>query len=208
MTIPRMGLRHHRLVDKGLANVFRKLEEASKFANTLYPDNELDDRFQEVFIELVMKKLQKYIEETVEKVIKPGNSKTIFVDENKMRNRALNTMKLVNGEEIVAENFEEINRNVVKAEINVITFRNMIEQYQVLYRTIFDPYGINNEKFNKIMDEDYSVNRFIAGLTSNIRGAIIILEQNDIRSDLTKNIKENRRNLVDNMYFHNENGVN
>jgi hypothetical protein len=37
-------------------------------------------------------------------------------------------MKLANGEEIVADNFEEINRNVVKAEINVITLRNMTEQ--------------------------------------------------------------------------------
>jgi hypothetical protein len=83
MTIPRMGLRHHRLVDKGLANVFRELEEATKFANTLYPDNELDSRFQEVFIELVTKKLQKHIEEIVEKVLKPGNSKITYIDENK-----------------------------------------------------------------------------------------------------------------------------
>jgi hypothetical protein len=48
-----MGLRHHRLVDKSLANVFRELEEVTKFAHTLYPYNELNDRFQEVFIELV-----------------------------------------------------------------------------------------------------------------------------------------------------------
>jgi hypothetical protein len=58
------------------------------------------------------------------------------------------------------------------------------------------------------MDDDYSVNRLSAGLISNIRGAIIILKQNDIRSDLIENIKENIRNLVDNMYFHNEDGVN
>jgi hypothetical protein len=54
-TIPRLGLRHHRLVDKGLDNIFRELKEAIKFANTLYPDNELDERFQEVFVELVIK---------------------------------------------------------------------------------------------------------------------------------------------------------
>jgi hypothetical protein len=45
MTIPRMGLRHHRLIEKGLTNVFTELEEATKFANILYPDNELDGRF-------------------------------------------------------------------------------------------------------------------------------------------------------------------
>jgi hypothetical protein len=37
-TIHRLGLRHHRLVDKGLGNVLRELEEACKFANTLYPE--------------------------------------------------------------------------------------------------------------------------------------------------------------------------
>jgi hypothetical protein len=56
-TIPRLGLRHHRWVNNGLGNVYRELEEASKFANTLYPDNKLDERFQEVFIKLVTKKL-------------------------------------------------------------------------------------------------------------------------------------------------------
>jgi hypothetical protein len=89
-----------------------------------------------------------------------------------MRTRALHSMKLANGEEIATENYEEINRNVIKAEINVITLRNMIEQYQVLYRTIFNLYGINNEKFRRIMDDDYSVNRFRASLISNIRGLL------------------------------------
>jgi hypothetical protein len=37
-TIPRLGLRHHRIICKGLGTIFRELEEASKFANTLYPD--------------------------------------------------------------------------------------------------------------------------------------------------------------------------
>jgi hypothetical protein len=75
-TCPRLGLRHHKLVDKGLGNIFRELEEASKFANRLYPDNELDERFQKVFIELVTKKLQRHIWETVGKRIKPGNARS------------------------------------------------------------------------------------------------------------------------------------
>jgi hypothetical protein len=80
-------------------------------------------------------------------VIKPDNPKETFIDENKMRNRALNAMKLANGEEIVKENFEEINKNIIKAEVDVITLRNMIKQYQVLYRTIFDPGNVKSEKF-------------------------------------------------------------
>jgi hypothetical protein len=60
-TTSRLGMRHHRLVSKGLANVFRDLEESTKLATTLYQDNELDERFQEVFIELTTKKLQKHI---------------------------------------------------------------------------------------------------------------------------------------------------
>jgi hypothetical protein len=63
--IPRLDLRYHRLVGKGIVNVFKELEETCKFSNTLYQDNELDGRFQKVFIELVRKKIQKHIEETV-----------------------------------------------------------------------------------------------------------------------------------------------
>jgi hypothetical protein len=100
-TFPRLGLRHHRLMDKGLGNIFRELEEASKFANAHYPDNELDDRLQDVFVELVTKKLQKQIGKTVGKIIKPGNAKKTFVDENKLRSKALNSIKLSNGEEII-----------------------------------------------------------------------------------------------------------
>jgi hypothetical protein len=134
-TTPRLGMSHQRLVSKGLANVFRDLELTTKLVNTLYPDNGLDERLQEVFIELTTKKLQKHIGETVGKIIKPENAKLTFADENKMRNHALNAVKLANGEEIVTENFEEM-KNVIKAEINVIILRNLIEQCQVLYITL------------------------------------------------------------------------
>jgi hypothetical protein len=51
-TIPRFGVRHHRQIDKGLGCVFREFEETSKLANTLYPDTQLDEEFQEMFSEL------------------------------------------------------------------------------------------------------------------------------------------------------------
>jgi hypothetical protein len=105
-TIPRLGVRHHRLVCKGLENVYRELEEASKFANTLYQDNELDEKFQEVFIELVTKKLQRQIGKLICKVIKTNNTKRTFVSESKLRSKALNSIKLSNGEEIITENCE------------------------------------------------------------------------------------------------------
>jgi hypothetical protein len=97
VTVLRLRLKHHRLVGKGLANVFMELEEVAKFAHTLYSDNDLDNRFQEVFIELITKRLQKHIGEAIGKVNKQGNSTKAFIDENKMRNRALNAMKLANG---------------------------------------------------------------------------------------------------------------
>jgi hypothetical protein len=108
---------------------------------------------------LIIQRLQKHIREAIGKVIKPDNSKKIFIDKNKMRNRALNAMKLANGEEIVTKNFGEINKNVVKAEVDVITLRNMIEQSQVLYRTIFDPENVKSEKFRAILDNDYNAKR-------------------------------------------------
>jgi hypothetical protein len=60
-TIPRLGLRHHALVDKDLGNVYREFEEASAYANNLCPGCEEDEIFMETFIEFVTKKLQSHI---------------------------------------------------------------------------------------------------------------------------------------------------
>jgi hypothetical protein len=87
--------------------------------------------------------------------------KKTFVNENKLRSKALNTIKLANG--------EEINRSVIRAELNVITLRNLTKQYQTLYRTICDPENINNQLYKRIIDDDFSVQRFRAGFISNIR---------------------------------------
>jgi hypothetical protein len=194
-------LRHHRLADKGLGNIYRELEEASKFANLLYPDCEIDQRFLEVFVEFVPKKAHKHIDETFGTKIKSGNAKATFVDENKLRNRTLNTIKLSNGEEIVTEDFEEINRNVIRSEINIITLRNMLVLYQVLFRTIADPKNIYNAKYQEIMQNDDNVGRFRAELISYIREAFIILGQNNIQSQIIKMIRENIINYVDRFYF-------
>jgi hypothetical protein len=55
---------------------------------------------------------------------------------------------------------KKLNKNVIKTELNVITLRNMIEQYQTFYRTICDPENVNNRKYTKIMEDDYSIQRF------------------------------------------------
>jgi hypothetical protein len=73
------------------------------------------------------------------KVIKPGNAKKTFGSEGKLRNKELNSIRLANGEEIATDNFEEINSQVIKAEVNVITLRNLVERYQILYRSICAP---------------------------------------------------------------------
>jgi hypothetical protein len=51
------------------------------------------------------------------------------------------------------------------------------------------------------MDDDFSVTRFSAGLISNIRSAIHILDENNIHTEVIDRIKENLKNYVDNLYF-------
>jgi hypothetical protein len=48
-------------------------------------------------------------------------------DENKLKNRTLNIIKLSNSEKIVTEKNEEINRNVSKSEVNAIILRNILD---------------------------------------------------------------------------------
>jgi hypothetical protein len=113
----------------------------------------------------------------------------------------LKRIRLANGEAIIPENLEEINKSVIKTELNVITLRNMIEQYQTFYRTICDPENVNNQKYTKIMEVDYSIQRFRAGLISNIKGALVILDQNDIHTDIVDSIRSNVTNYDDKLYF-------
>jgi hypothetical protein len=99
--VPIIGLKHHRMVDKGLEKIFMKFDEASKMANSLCPNCELDEKYMEVFIEFITKKPQIHIGETVCSKIKPDNVRRTMQDENKLKNRTLNTIKLSNGEEII-----------------------------------------------------------------------------------------------------------
>jgi hypothetical protein len=51
VTIPRIGLMHHSMVDRSLENIYKEFEEASKSVNTLCPNCEPDEKFIEAFIE-------------------------------------------------------------------------------------------------------------------------------------------------------------
>jgi hypothetical protein len=51
------------------------------------------------------------------------------------------------------------------------------------------------------MKDDYSIKRFRAGLISNIRGAIIILDQNDIQCEKINLLKGNVQDYINNLYF-------
>jgi hypothetical protein len=51
------------------------------------------------------------------------------------------------------------------------------------------------------MEDDFSINRFRAGLIANIRGALTILEQNEIHTDIIDEIRSNVTNFVDSLYF-------
>jgi hypothetical protein len=192
MTIPRLGLRHHRFM-KGLSGVYRELEEASKLAGTLYPDNKLDEEYQETFVELITKRLQRQISENNGKVIKPGNAKQTLISESKSRAKALNTIKLSNGEEIVTENYEEMNKQVIKAEMNIIVMRNVVENYQSLARS----FTKHDDDELPEYEIDPCICRHRSAWASNIRGGLEILRQNEISSNTLDNIKKQVGDYVD-----------
>jgi hypothetical protein len=70
----------------------------------------------EVFIMFVAKKLQTHIGKMACYKIKPGTMRRTIQDENKLKKRSLNTIKLSIGEEIITEKLEEINSNLIKSE--------------------------------------------------------------------------------------------
>jgi hypothetical protein len=51
------------------------------------------------------------------------------------------------------------------------------------------------------MECDFCAKRFRSGLISNIRGAIHILDENNIHTDVIDRIKENLKNYMNNLYF-------
>jgi hypothetical protein len=55
--IPKIVLKYHEQVDKGLGNLFREFEEANKYSNTLCLDCKEDKMFMGTFIEYVAKKI-------------------------------------------------------------------------------------------------------------------------------------------------------
>jgi hypothetical protein len=115
--IPRIGLRHHTMMDRGLSNLYRTFEEASVYANSLCPGCEEDELFMEVFIEFVAKSLQRHVGEAYGKKVELENRKRTIPDENKMRNKTINVIRLSNGKKIRTENVAEINSNVIKQKL-------------------------------------------------------------------------------------------
>jgi hypothetical protein len=176
-TVPRLGLRHHAMVDKDLGNIFREFEEASMYSNSLCPGCEEDELFMETFIDFVTKKLQKHIGQRVGKVVKPKNRKKTLIDENKMRNKARNLVRLQNGEEIETDNAQELNSKVIEAEMNALVLRSTIEGYQTLSGSFK-----TNVVSEEVVDMD-RVDRFRANLAAKLRGALLILERKEIKSE-------------------------
>jgi hypothetical protein len=73
----------------------------------------------------------------------------LVLTENDMLKELLNKAKMK--EEIITENFEDINRNVIRTELNVIILRYLHDQYQTLYRTIYNPEQVKGEKYRSVM---------------------------------------------------------
>jgi hypothetical protein len=103
----------------------------------LYPDSEIRERFSEIFIEFGIK-IQQHVGETVGTPIKPDNARRTINNEDKLRNKALNSIKLSNSEEMATENYEEINSKVIKSKINIIILKNILERYQLLFNTFYE----------------------------------------------------------------------
>jgi hypothetical protein len=81
------------MIDRGLDNLYKEFEEASKFSNTLCTDCELEEMFKETFKEYLTKRFQRHIREAVRTKIKPGNCIRTIPDENRLRNKSVNTVK-------------------------------------------------------------------------------------------------------------------
>jgi ATP-dependent exoDNAse (exonuclease V) alpha subunit len=82
--------------------------------------------------------------------------------------------KSENGEEIVTKNYAEIYTKVIKAKMNAIVLRNMIEQYQVLHNALFELEFRGSEEYKQEVYTDFnsneeSLDRFKASLIYNIR---------------------------------------
>jgi hypothetical protein len=129
--VPRIGLRHHAVMNEGLQNKFRMIEEASCYADLLCAGCEEDEMYMETFVEFVTKVLQRHVGEAYGKMVVVRNSRRTIPDENKLRNKAINVVRLSNGKEIRTENVAEINSNVIKAEMSAISIRAVIENYKI-----------------------------------------------------------------------------
>jgi hypothetical protein len=178
----------------------REFEKASKYALALYPNCALNERFMEVFIEFVTKKMQIHIEEIVGTKITPGNNKRTFPDENKRRNKMVNRIKLSNDEEIITENYSKINNKVIKAEMNAIVLRNMFEQFQILLRALFldkETLLAENQDFEVSSEEE--LDRVRTELALNIRGALSILENENINSTVIDNVGSTMKDYTENL---------
>jgi hypothetical protein len=87
-------------MDNGFCNKYRLFEEASNYAEFLCAGCEEEELYLEVFVEFVTKTLQIHIGEAYGKKVEAINSRRTIQDENKLRNYAINVIRLSNGKEI------------------------------------------------------------------------------------------------------------
>jgi hypothetical protein len=193
--IPRIGLRHHAVMNEGLQNKFRMFEEASCYADFLCAGCEEDEMYLETFVEFVTKVLQRHIGEAYGKTVIVRNSRRTIPDENKLRNKAINVIRLSNGKEIRTENITEINTNVIKAEMSAISIRAVIENYKMLYRSIFEvefgfKYGHEkNPKPEIVWDDEKVIDRHRANWAENVCCNAIMIENYGIQDEIILKLK-------------------
>jgi hypothetical protein len=181
-------------MDSGLRNKYRLFEEASSYAEFLCAGCEEDELYLKIFVEFVTKVLQRHIGEAYGKKVEARNSRRTIPDENKLRNKAINVIRLSNGKEIRTENVAEINSNAIKAEMNAMHLRAVIEHYKLFCRTFITK---DDEKIDELLETVDEFKRDRANLAENVSCNIRVLEENGITNDLLKTIRGYADRFID-----------
>jgi hypothetical protein len=149
-----------------------------------------------VFVEFVTKTSQRHIGKAYGKKVEVRNSRRTIPDENKMRNKAINVIRLSNGKEIRTENIAEINSNVIKAEMCAMNIRSVIENYKLLNRTFAfekedERHGKKEEqpKVEHVWQNVETADRFRANCAENVCGNVIAIERYGTHNDLLERLR-------------------
>jgi hypothetical protein len=100
LVIPRLTLRHYKNIEPDLMNLFREISIAWYQADNLHGGPRLNGKYMATFIAFTAVNLQPHIKMKMKKLMKPGNHASILRNKNLDRAKTVNTLKLMNQQEI------------------------------------------------------------------------------------------------------------